>query len=30
MVEFFGRRVYSRLGGVGHKVIEKVIPSPKD
>jgi len=30
MVEFFGCRVYSQLGGVGHKVLEKVLPSPKD
>jgi hypothetical protein len=30
MVEFFGFRVYSQLEGVGHKVLEKVLPSPKD
>jgi len=30
MVEFFGCRVYSQLRGVGQKVLEKVLPSPKD
>jgi hypothetical protein len=29
MVEFFSCRVYSLLGGVSHKVIEKVLPNPK-
>jgi len=30
MVEFFGYKVYSQLGGVDHNVLEKVLPSPKD
>jgi len=31
MVELIlGCKVYSQLGGVGHKVLEKVLPNPKD